>query len=246
MVFTKSNIFLIPVVVSIFIIPAFAVHANEEATTVVLLHGLARSDSSFKKMENSLQKEGYKTCNISYPSTKHSIEILVSKYVLPNIKRCLGGKDITVKFVTHSMGGILVRYLATQEINFRIEKVVMLSPPNKGSEVVDELGGLWLFRAINGPAGLQLSTNNESMPNTLGPAEFELGIITGNQSINWILSSMIDGVDDGKVSIESAKLEGMKDFLVIEATHPFIMKNDIAIEQTKYFFKNTKFNHSVK
>lgn len=243
---TKNIIFLILIVSSIFIVLADTVSAKEEATTVVLLHGLARSDSSFKKMENSLQKEGYKTCNISYPSTKHSIEILVSKYVLPNIKRCLSAKDIPVKFVTHSMGGILVRYLATQEINFTIEKVVMLSPPNKGSEVVDELGGLWLFKAINGPAGLQLSTDNKGMPNALGPADFELGIITGNQSINWILSSMIEGVDDGKVSIESAKLEGMKDFLVIEATHPFIMKNDIAIEQTKYFFTNTKFNHSVK
>ncbi len=141
------------------------------------------------------------------------------------------------------MGGIIVRYLATQDIPFEIGCVVMLSPPNKGSEVVDTLGGLWLFKAINGPAGLQLSTRNDSLPNTLGKPEFELGIITGNKSINLILSSMIEGVDDGKVSIESARLEGMKDFLVIEATHPFIMKNNTAIEQTKYFLKNARFKH---
>lgn len=246
MIVNHNIIYLAVIVVSHLVFPVNAVFANGEATTVVLLHGLARSDASFNKMELSLQKEGYKTCNISYPSTKYAIEVLVSKYVLPNIKRCVGGKDIPVKFVTHSMGGILVRYLATQDINFKIEKVVMLSPPNKGSEIVDELGGLWLFKAINGPAGLQLSTNNESMPNTLGPAEFELGIITGNRTINLILSSIIEGEDDGKVSIESAKLEGMQDFLVIEATHPFIMKNDIAIKQTKYFFKHAKFNHSLE
>jgi len=216
---------------------------NDEAGLVVLLHGLARSDSSFKKMEKSLQSEGYTICNVSYPSTKHPIEKLVSNFVLPEIKKCLKGENKTVNFVTHSMGGIIVRYIATQEHPFKIGRVVMLSPPNKGSEVVDTLGGLWLFRAINGPAGLQLSTSNESMPNALGEPDFELGIITGNKSINLILSSMIDGVDDGKVSIESAKLEGMKDFLVIEATHPFIMKNNVAIEQTKYFLKNARFKH---
>lgn len=201
--------------------------------------------SSFNKMEKSLQEEGYKTCNVSYPSTKYPIEKLVADFVLPEIDKCLKEGVKTVNFVTHSMGGILVRYIATQNIGFKMGRVVMLSPPNKGSEVVDTLRGLWLFKAINGPAGLQLSTSNESLPNTLGKANFELGIITGNQSINLILSSMIEGVDDGKVSIESAKLEGMKDFLVVEATHPFIMKNKIVIEQTKYFLKNAEFNHSM-
>ncbi len=220
-----------------------SVYAIEDSKLVILLHGLARSDSSFHKMEKSLQEEGYQTCNISYPSTKYPIEKLVSHFVLPEIKRCLKGENKTINFVTHSMGGIIVRYIATQEITFELGRVVMLSPPNKGSETVDTLGGLWLFKAINGPAGLQLSTENDSMPNTLGPAQFELGIITGNQSINLILSSMIEGTDDGKVSIESAKLEGMKDFLVVKATHPFIMKNKTAIEQTKYFLKNAVFNH---
>jgi len=223
-----------------------AMETNAESNMVVLLHGLARSDSYFKKMEKSLQEEGYETCNISYPSTKYPIEKLVSDFVLPDIKRCLKGDRKIVNFVTHSMGGIVVRYLATQDIHFKIGRVVMLSPPNKGSEVVDTLGGLWLFKAINGPAGLQLSTSNESLPNTLGEPKFELGIITGNQSINLILSSMIEGDDDGKVSIESAKLEGMKDFLVVKATHPFIMKNNSVIDQTKYFLKNAEFKHSAE
>lgn len=217
--------------------------ANDEKEIVVMLHGLARSDASFNKMDKSLQEDGYETCNISYPSTKYPIETLLEKFVLPKVKRCIKGEYKQVNFVTHSMGGIIVRYLATQKRPFNINRVVMLSPPNKGSEVVDTLGGLWLFKAINGPAGLQLSTRNDSLPNSLGKAEFELGIITGNRTINFILSAMIVGDDDGKVSVESAKLEGMKDFLVIKATHPFIMKNKIAIEQTKYFLKNTEFKH---
>lgn len=218
-------------------------NANDAKEIVVMLHGLARSDASFNKMNKSLQEEGYETCNISYPSTKYPIETLVEKFVLPEIKRCIKGKYKQVSFVTHSMGGIIVRYMATQTLSFKIHRVVMLSPPNKGSEVVDTLGGLWLFKAINGPAGLQLSTRNDSLPNSLGKPEFELGIITGNKTINFILSTMIEGDDDGKVSVESAKLEGMKDFLVIEAIHPFIMKNKIAIEQTTYFLKNAEFKH---
>lgn len=217
--------------------------ANNENEVVVMLHGLARSDASFNKMDKSLQEQGYETCNISYPSTKYPVEALVEKFVMPEIQRCIEEKYKQVNFVTHSMGGIIVRYMATQTLPFKINRVVMLSPPNKGSEVVDTLGGLWLFKAINGPAGLQLSTRNDSLPNSLGKPEFELGIITGNKTINFILSTMIEGDDDGKVSVESAKLEGMKDFLVIEATHPFIMKNKIAIEQTKHFLKNAEFKH---
>lgn len=218
-------------------------NANDEKEIVVMLHGLARSEASFNKMDKSLQEVGYETCNVSYPSTKYPVETLVEKFVLPEIKRCIKGKYKQVSFVTHSMGGIIVRYMATQKLPFKINRVVMLSPPNKGSEVVDTLGGLWLFKAINGPAGLQLSTRNDSLPNSLGKPEFELGIITGNKTINFILSAMIEGENDGKVSVESAKLEGMKDFLVIEATHPFIMKNKTAIEQTKYFLKNAEFKH---
>lgn len=242
MLLIKNNILLLFIFISM-VVPVSTVNADNETSLVVLLHGLARTDSSFIKMEKNLQDEGYTTCNISYPSTQYDIETLVSKFVLPEIKRCVKGKYKTVNFVTHSMGGIIVRYLATQKLPFKINRVVMLSPPNKGSEVVDTLGDMWLFKAFNGPAGLQLSTSNESLPNTLGEPNFELGIITGNRTINLILSTMIDGANDGKVSVENARLEGMKDFLVIEATHPFIMQNDTAIEQTKYFLKNAEFKH---
>jgi hypothetical protein len=244
-VFIKNNSTLCILLLNL-ILPVFSVSANDDTGFVVLLHGLARSDVSFNKMEKSLQQEGYITCNIAYPSTEYSIEKLASHFVLPDIKRCIRGEYKNINFVTHSMGGIVVRYLSTQKLPFKINRVVMLSPPNKGSEVVDVLGDLWLFQVINGPAGLQLSTSDDSLPNTLGVPEFELGIITGNQSINLILSSIIEGVDDGKVSIESAKLEGMKDFLVVEASHPFIMQNDTVIEQTKYFLKNKSFRHTEK
>ncbi|MBF0119087.1 MAG: alpha/beta hydrolase [Desulfobacterales bacterium] len=210
---------------------------------VVLLHGLARSKGSLGKMEKRLQDCGYNTCNISYPSTKYSIDKLVFDYIIPDIEKCIKNSDKTVNFVTHSMGGIIVRCLAKRKLNFNIGRVVMLSPPNKGSEVVDKLGDMWLFNLMNGPAGKELGTGENSIPNILGPASFEVGIITGDKSINWILSTMISGKNDGKVSVERARLEGMADFIVIPATHPFIMKNETAIEQTLFFLKHGKFKH---
>ena len=101
----------------------------------------------------------------------------------------------------------------------------MLGPPNKGSEVVDKLGNIPGFYWLNGKAGLQLSTDSDSVPNKLGSADFDLGIIAGTKSINWILSSLIPGKDDGKVSIERTKLNGMNDHITVATSHPFMMKN---------------------
>jgi triacylglycerol lipase len=117
----------------------------------------------------------------------------------------------------------------------------MLSPPNGGTEVVDKIGHNFLSRFINGPAGEQLGTNASSLPRSLGKVEFDLGVITGDKSINFILSCLIPGPDDGKVSITNAKVEGMNDFLVVHASHPFIMKNHEAIEQTTHFLKHGRF-----
>ncbi|HXR48160.1 MAG TPA: hypothetical protein VN784_12045, partial [Candidatus Limnocylindrales bacterium] len=122
-------------------------------------------------------------------------------------------------------------------------RVVMLAPPNQGSEVADKLGWLFLYRWINGPAGVELGTDTKSAPNKLGPANFPVGVIAGDRSINWINSLLIPGRDDGKVSIERTKLAGMSDHLVIHATHPFIMKNREAIRQTIHFLQFGVFKH---
>ncbi len=214
---------------------------NMDREAVILLHGLARTSTSMNKMQKALKDEGFKTCNIDYPSTQHRISSLAQEYILPKIKACAGNSDSSIHFVTHSIGGILVRYFAKHALIPHIGRVVMLSPPNQGSEVVDVLGDTWFFEFINGPAGKELGTDTSSMPLQLGPADFEVGIITGSRSINLILSLMIEGIDDGKVSVERAKLEGMKDFLVLPSAHPFIMRNQKAIAQTIYFLNHGEF-----
>ena len=222
--------------ISCILLGGFMSHAGER---VVLLHGLCRSSDSMKKMELALEKSGYEVFNIDYPSRKETIEELTEDIYF-QVRTFSGGKP--VHFVTHSMGGIIVRQLAKAYPDVKINRVVMLSPPNHGSEVTDKLHDWALYKWLNGPAGQQLGTESTSLVNRLGPANFEVGILTGDRSINWILSMMIPGDDDGKVSIESARLEGMKDFKVIHATHPFIMKKGLTIKLVKRFLENGCFS----
>jgi triacylglycerol lipase len=211
--------------------------------TVVLLHGLARSASSMHDMEQALMRAGYRVCNVAYPSRSHSIADLTSQFVAPAIARCAPDATRPVNFVAHSLGGIIVRELAKAGVPWNFGRVVMLGPPNQGSEVVDSLGSWQLFRFINGPAGKELGTSRNSTPRQLGPATFQVGIVAGTHSINWINSLIIPGVDDGKVSIERAKLDGMQDFIRIGASHPFLMKDREAIKQTIRFLDSGCFAH---
>ncbi|NOZ54259.1 MAG: alpha/beta fold hydrolase [Gammaproteobacteria bacterium] len=208
---------------------------------VVLLHGLARSSRSFSAMENALSEAGYHVINVDYPSRKHVIESLAEDYVTKAIAKCRSVLTEKIHFVTHSMGGILVRYYLANYSLDSLGHVVMLSPPNQGSEVVDKLGNFPGFYVLNGPAGQQLGTLAKSLPNKLGPVDYSVGVITGNKSINLILSTIIPGDDDGKVSIERAKVAGMSDYLVVPHTHPMIMSSKEVIRQTIGYLQNGKF-----
>jgi pimeloyl-ACP methyl ester carboxylesterase len=212
------------------------------ADNVILLHGLARTDGSMAKLESALLKRGYCVANVSYESTRHDIETLAELAIAPALVTCPAAER--VHFVTHSLGGILVRqYLSVNRIE-NLGRVVMLGPPNKGSEVVDKLGDFPGFHFINGDAGLELGTGAASVPNQLGPADFDLGIIAGTRSINLILSSMIPGTNDGKVSVDNTRLEGMRDHLEMEVTHTFMMRNDAVIEQVIYYLENGRFRRA--
>lgn len=213
---------------------------------VILLHGLARTASSMEKMEAELQKKGYRVINVDYESRKHPVENLAGMTINKGLELCREVSVEKINFVTHSLGGILVRQYLNERRIPELGRVVMLGPPNQGSEVVDKLRDMPGFEALNGPAGMQLGTSDKDIPRQLGAVDFELGVIAGTRSINLILSTYLPDTDDGKVTVTSAKVEGMSDFIALPVTHPMMMKNSSVIAQTLHFLEHGKFSHSPK
>lgn len=211
---------------------------NKES--VILLHGLWRDSTAMEPMKDFLSRYGYNVTNISYPSNKHNIETLVADYLGPVVSRVLEqNPNANIHFVTHSMGGILVRHYLKQNTLSNLGKVVMLSPPNQGTElsnIATDMSLEW-----HGPAGKQLTSDKGSWVNQLGPVNFELGIIAGNHSTNWLTSWVIDGENDGVVSVQNTKVAGMSDFIIVPEKHFRIRKFPIALQQTVYFLQNGVF-----
>ena len=194
-------------------------------------------------MEDFLADHNFSVCNLNYPSRHFSIPELAEKVRKKIIHEKKLDHSSKLHFVTHSMGGIIVRQIQATHPLPSLGRVVMLGPPNQGSEVVDKLGNMRIFRAINGPASLQLGTSATSIPNLLGPVDFELGVIAGDRSINFMLSTLIPVKDDGKVAVSKTKIAGIKDFLIVHSPHPLLMNNPEAQTATLQFLKTGKFRH---
>lgn len=209
---------------------------------VIVLHGLGRTAWSMSRIEAALSNENYLVWNEGYPSTSDNIETLSDTTIKEGLKFCSANNTDATHFVTHSLGGILVRqYLQHNSIE-NIGRIVMLSPPNQGSEVADLLKNYSLYQLVLGPAAGQLGTGEGSLIRQLKPVKGEIGIITGDNSSDPWFSPVIPGEDDGKVSVESAKLEEMSDFITVHNGHTFIMRDDSVINQILYFLKHGSFN----
>ncbi len=219
--------------------------ADDDKELVILLHGILRSKMDMLLMDKFFEKNGYATLNILYPSREQKLEDL-SDFVHEKIISSPKYNDgITINFVTHSMGGLIARYYIARKKPEKLGKVVMLGPPNTGSEFADWLSDTKIFapafKAIFGPAGEQLTTGYEHID---GDITYPLGVIAGNVSINPLAPWILDGQHDGMVPVERTKIEGMADHIVIPTNHTFMMFNKEVMRQSLYFLRNSFFDHN--
>ena len=214
------------------------------AECVVLLHGLLRGSGSMEELGGKLSNAGYAVANVDYASRSAAVPELAERAVGEGLARCRDEQADSIHFVTHSMGGILLRqYLEEHEIA-DFGRAVMLGPPNQGSEAADRLEGIPGFRLLTGPAGPQLGTAADDLPAQLKPVDFELGVIAGTRAFNPLLSLLVPDPDDGTVSVASTRVEGMCAFVTMPATHFWMMYNDEVIAQTLEFLATGAFSYS--
>ncbi len=192
-------------------------------------------------LEDALKHQDYHVINSPYDSRHAPVEVLAETALTSALAGCAAAQAKPVNVVTHSLGGILVREYFTHHSPQILKRVVMLGPPNQGSQVVDHLQKVPGFNWINGPAGAQLGTDKHSVPLQLGPVNFYLGIIAGTKTFNPFLSLYLPNPDDGKVSVENTKVAGMCAHLALPVTHTFMMKNTGVIAEVIYFLQTGKF-----
>lgn len=212
------------------------------AECVVLLHGLLRGAGSMEPMAEALETAGLEVANVDYPDRAHPVAHLAELAVPAGLAWCRQRQASPIHFVTHSMGSILLRqYLAGHEVP-ELGRVVMLGPPNQGSEAVEKLEGLPGFAWLLGPAGLQLGAGEDDVPRSLPPVDFELGVIAGDQAFNFLLSWLVPEPNDGPVPVASTRVEGMCAWILLPVTHMFMMRNEEVIAQTLAFLRTGQFS----
>ena len=217
------------------------VERHQSTECVVLLHGLNRSWRTMDRFAETLQQEGFSTANVDYPSSTEPIEVLAPMVVGEGLAKCRQTGATRIHFVTHSLGGILLRYAHAQEPIPDLGRVVMLGPPNQGSEVIDTMRNWPGIGIISGVAGLQLGTDANSIPSQLGPVDFELGVIAGTGTTNPFMSAMLPDEDDGKVTVARTQVEGMDDFEIVSNSHFAMMKSDDVIADAIRFLRTGSF-----
>ena len=216
---------------------------NKASEWVILIHGLGRLRQSMSGLDRHLKNQGFSTINLPYPSTTKTIEVIAETHLARVVHSCEESGAEKIHFVGHSLGGLIVRQYLQHHSVPESSRLVMLSPPNQGSELVDMLMQIPIYRWITGPAGQELGRGPESVANRLKPVAIDIGVIAGNFSINLLASAFLDGPGDGMVSVKSTMLPEMRDFIVVPNTHTFIMRDPLVMRQVSHFLRFGRFDH---
>ncbi|GJE54172.1 MULTISPECIES: esterase/lipase family protein [Methylobacterium] len=208
---------------------------------VVLLHGTVRRAASMGRIEQAFRAAGYATLNLDYPARQASLGVIAGM-LSPEIET-FTTRISRLHVVTHSMGGLVARALITRHRPRNLGRVVMLAPPNGGSEVADALHRLRPYRRFFGPSGAQLVTRrSEGLARLLGTVDYPLGIIAADRSLYPLESLfLLPGPNDGRVTVARTRVPGMSGHITLHTTHPMMMWNRRVIREALHFVREGRF-----
>ena len=217
------------------------------AGTVILLHGFGGLAVMSQPQAHMLRRAGFETREIGYDSWGKSLE-QVSDRLTPRIARIAEHARGPVHFVGHSMGGLVIRALLNRWRPLDLGHVVMLGTPNAGSEIADFVDSLPLLRPILGKAGPALVTGRSAAVETLlGPVDYSLGIIAGDwQPPTPMLSRLIGGPNDGKVSVTSTWLQQAADHIVLPLPHTLLLYHGQAHREVRHYLRHGRFSFGAR
>lgn len=234
------------ILLSVGSVSAHAANPEPAGDYVVLLHGLGRTSASMKRLEHFFEEHGYRVVNLSYPSTCFSVEELADVHLDAQLRQAISDPAARIHFVTHSLGGIILRQYLSNHTLRNLGRVVMIAPPNHGSDLIDHLKTSALAQKLLGPGALELGTDPHAILNHLGPLDFQCGVIAGDRSLNPFFSRLLNGPNDGKVTVESARVDGMQDFLVLHSSHTWLIWRKRTLDQTLCFLESGHFSRDNK
>ena len=180
-----------------------------------------------------LNDRGFETLNLPYPSFRQPMDEIVD-----HVAREIGSSSKRTHFVTHSMGGIVLRCLAKRHPELVTGKVVMLAPPNQGSEIIDWLEESPLGRLSLGPGGMSLSTTR--VPREVPPfeGEHDVSVIMGSKNLMPAFDFLLEGENDGVVTVAGGWVGGVKRLELVDADHTFIMGEKAVLERVAELLQN--------
>jgi len=210
---------------------------------VVLVHGFRRTKNSMYFLQKALEGRGYEVVNRTYPSGENTIEnnaTFIDDFVNDKLREF--PTDAELYFVTHSMGGLVVRcYLETYQPE-QAERLVMIAPPNRGATMAEYLDMYPITDTLLGPSGEELAMGEDYLEGLCGGVpNIEFGIIAGGRGDGEGYSPLLEGDDDGTVSVWTTYLPGAVDFLVLDHIHTFICDHQDTIDNIISFLETGRF-----
>ncbi|MDX1917369.1 MAG: hypothetical protein SFT68_05245 [Rickettsiaceae bacterium] len=208
---------------------------------VVLVHGFGKGRFSMGRFNSYFIEHGYKTIPVNYASRAYDIKYLAEYEVLPQIEE-ESSVCSKIHFVGFSMGGVITRYILAFHRPDNLGRVVFIGSPHAGTELVDYFGQYKWISNLLGPAAMDLHSQSQFLNSVPNYVDYTAGVISGNFSLSplgWVVFSAKES--DGTVSVESSKIEGMSDHLILKTSHTRLPYSPRVLEETLYFISKGEF-----